>query len=331
MIRIGARNTITDVDGILVGNADDLEACTGTTVVFCEAPAVAAVDVGGGAPGTREIALLDPACSVEAIDAVVLSGGSAFGLAAAEAVLDGLADQDRGVRVGGAQVPIVPAAILFDLLIGDEPAPLGPLYRSLGAKALADIGSDVALGNHGAGVGATAGRVKGGLGSASFCHEKLGVTVGALAAVNAHGEAVTPDRRQLWAAPFEQDLELGSQGPLPAISAAELAFDRPAAIAENTTLVVVATDARLTKAQAKRVALMAKDGFARALRPVHTPFDGDTVFVLATGKQRLEDPLYGVLQIGMLAADCVTRAIARGVYEARSLGGFPAYRDLRSA
>jgi L-aminopeptidase/D-esterase-like protein len=326
----GPRNLITDVSGILVGNAEDFGVRSGVTVVLAEAPAVAAVDVRGGAPGTRETDALDPTCLVETADAVVLSGGSAFGLEAASAAMTWLAAKGRGFPVGAARVPIVPAAILFDLLNGGDKAwGEAPPYAALARAACAAAGRSFALGNAGAGCGATAGTLKGGLGSVSAVTED-GLELGALIAVNAHGETVMPGERCFWAWPFERNGELGGQSP-PRRALAPHAALLPAAgpgIGGSTTIGVVATNAALSRAEARRIAIMAQDGYARAIRPVHTPFDGDTVFVLATGAHKLAEPRPAALALlGAIAADCVARAVARGVYAAESLGDLRSYRD----
>ena len=327
MNRVGPRNAITDVPGVRVGNADDADVRSGVTVIVPDQPAVAAVDARGGGTGSRETELLDPAATVEECHAIVLSGGSAYGLDAAGGVMTRLREHGRGLAVGDAIVPIVPAAILFDLLNGgDKEWGDAPPYRDLGYAAAAAASDEFALGNAGAGLGATAGPLKGGLGSASVVHED-GVTVGALAVVNCLGSVLMPDSPTFWAWPFERDGEFGSQAPPPADLPRDLeyAFDVPTGA--STTLAAVATDAALTKAQAKRVAIMAQDGLARAIRPVHTPLDGDTLFVLSTGARPLGEPLVDIPRIGMLAADCVARAIARGVYEADGVGDHPGYQD----
>jgi L-aminopeptidase/D-esterase-like protein len=326
MIRPGPRNSITDVAGILVGNAEAPDLVTGTTAVIPDRPVLAAVDVRGGGPGTRDVETLDPASTVQELHGVVLSGGSAYGLDAAGGVMHWLRQQDRGFAIGGTVVPIVPAAIIFDLSTGGPKDWDHPPWWELGYKAAAAAGEEFALGNAGAGLGARAGRLKGGLGTASAVWE--GITVGALAVANPVGSAVIPGTRTFWAWPFEMANELGGQTPPKAVPE-PLPYDFDRAPGSSTTLVVIATDAELTRPQAKRVALMAHDGLARAIRPVHSPLDGDTVFVLATGERPLADPVAGLAQLGMIAADCAARAIARGVYEARALAGWPAYRDLR--
>lgn len=328
MIQPGLKNSITDVAGIRVGNVDSLELRSGVTTIFPEQPVVAAVDVRGGGPGTRETDALNADCLVEKIHAVVLSGGSAYGLAAADGVMAGLAQKKIGYRLGSAIIPIVPAAILFDLLNdGEKNWGQASPYFQMGWQSLEELEENFPLGNVGAGMGAKAGSLKGGLGSASFVeHSKEEITVGAIAAVNAAGSVTMPHCSTLWAAPYEQNNELGGQRPLPKDYRLELdyTFSRPEGA--STTLAVVATDADLSKPQAKRVAMMAQDGLARAIRPVHSPFDGDTVFVLSTGKKALADPTTGLAKLGMLAADCVARAIARGVFEAESLGDMESYR-----
>src|SRR5579885_1857993 len=319
----GPRNLITDVPGILVGQAEDAAGITGTTVVVAEAPAVAAVDVRGGAPGSRETALLESSTLVERVDAVVLSGGSAFGLDAAGGVMEALAEAGRGFAVREVRVPIVPAAILFDLGFPGRRAWRGaPPYRRLGRAAAAAAGRDFALGNAGAGLGAKAGRLKGGLGSASLVLAD-GATVGALVAVNSWGSVARPDNGRLWAA------ELALPGEIPAQPAAPLDPEdysacAAAAAGANTTIAVVATDAALDRGACKRLAMMAQGGLARAIRPAHTPFDGDTVFALATGGGGTPDPAQ-LTRLGHAAADCLARAIMRAVTSAAPLGPYPSW------
>lgn len=336
MLRPGPHNLITDVDGIRVGNAENAGIWTGVTVILPEEPAVAAVDVRGGAPGTRETDALGPTCLVDRVHAVVLSGGSAYGLDAAGAVAAELGARGIGFAIDTARVPIVPCAILFDLLNGGDKAwGNAPPYRDLACAALAAAeaaGGDgaFALGNAGAGAGAKAGRLKGGLGSVSAVRGD-GLQIGALIAVNPLGSVVMPDSGCFWAWPFEQGGEFGGQAP----PARRISLDadiesvlptaaRPGA---NTTIGVVATNAALSKIEAQRLAIMAQDGLARAIRPSHTPFDGDTLFVLATGRYALAEPRAQALaEFGAIAADCVARAVARGVYAAAPLGAFPSWR-----
>jgi L-aminopeptidase/D-esterase-like protein len=324
MIRPGPLNLITDVDGLRVGNAADPRVRTGVTVILPEPAATAAVDVRGGAPGTRETNALDPTCLLDAVHAIVLAGGSAFGLDAAGAVMEWLAARGIGFAVGPARVPLVPAAILFDLLNGGDKAGPPP-HRALAVAACESAETRFALGNTGAGYGAKAGALKGGLGSASAVTEK-GLQVGALVAANPRGHVVMPDGC-FWAWPHEFDGEFGSRrpgAPVPPEYGLERLEARPA---ENTTIGVVATNAVLSQSEAQRIAIMAQDGYARAIRPVHTPFDGDTLFVLATGRHALPEPRpSAIARLGALAADTVARAIARGIYEAETLSPWPSWR-----
>jgi L-aminopeptidase/D-esterase-like protein len=326
------RNLITDVPGLAVGNADNRRLLSGVTVVLPDERAAAAVSVMGGAPGTRETDLLDPSCTVDRVDAIVLSGGSAFGLDAASGVMDRLRAAGRGFMVRSTVVPIVPAAILFDLLNGgDKNWGEAPPYRRLGRaafdRAVADHGrGDFALGNAGAGLGCTAGRLKGGLGSAS-ARTADGLTVGALVAVNCFGSVLLPGTAAFWAAPLERDGEFGGvPWPSPAPEIPLEFVPEKQVVAANTTIAVVATDVALDKAALTRVALMAQDGLARAIRPVHTPVDGDTFFALSTG--RLTAAPDAVRRVGALAADCLARAVARGVHAAAGIGPHRAYCDL---
>ena len=325
-------NLITDVRGLKVGHAQDLALGSGTTVVLCETPAVAAVDVRGGSPGTRETDLLAPAAVVETVDALVLSGGSAFGLDAASGVMAALASQGRGFAVGPARVPIVPSAILFDLLNGGEKAwGETPPYRSLGIAALNTV-TDGAfpLGSVGAGTGAQTATVKGGLGSAS-ARAPTGHVVGALVAVNAFGNPLVGDGPWLRAAPYERDGEFGGRG-LPAVWPDEsLPRLKGLGARTNTTIAIIASDAALTVAQARRLAVMAQDGFALGLHPAHAPQDGDCVFALATGRNPAPVTLADETLIGATAAHVMARAIGRAIFEATALpvpGAQKAWRDL---
>jgi L-aminopeptidase/D-esterase-like protein len=335
MIRPGKRNLITDVAGLKIGNAEDERARTGVTVLLCDEPATASADVRGGAPGTRDVAALDPVSLVDSVDAIALSGGSAFGLDAPSGVQSLLRERGRGFEIapGAPRVPIVSGAILFDLANGgDKEWGEMPPYRALGRQAAENAGLDFRLGNAGAGLGATAGAYKGGLGSASSVTED-GITVGAIVAVNSVGSPVIPGTDIFWAFPFEQNGEFGGRafkGPLP-----QLDLDLPpdmkgaARAAGNTTIAIVATDAALSSVELKRIAIMATDGFARALRPVHTPFDGDLVFALSTGKKQIAGARpFAAMRIGTIAADCLARAIARGVYAAQTLAHIRSYRDV---
>lgn len=322
MSESGLRGLLTDIPGIKVGNAADLRVRSGVTAILFDRPAVASVDVRGGGPGTRETDLLDPERTVEAIDALVLSGGSAFGLDAAAGVTGWLANQGRGFPVGGMRVPIVPAAILFDLLNGgDKDWGDDPPYRDLGRKAAESAGDIYDLGSVGAGTGARTASLKGGLGSASSTVPGTPFRVAALVAVNAFGSAVVGDGPHFWAAPFERGDEFGGLGlPVPMPEDAH-AFPARAAPGTATTLAVVATDAILTKAQCRRLAVAAQDGLARALVPAHTPLDGDLVFAAATGHEPLTDPIADTARLGHAAARVLARAIAIGVYQATSLPG----------
>ncbi len=299
------------------------------SIVF-DAAVVASVDVRGGGPGTRETALLDPAQTVEGIDAIVLSGGSAFGLDAASGVQAYMREQGRGFRIRDAVVPIIPGAIMFDLLNGgNKDWGRYPPYREFGYEAAKNAGSDCALGSVGAGLGATTVNLKGGVGSAS-AQMRGGITVGALVVVNAVGTTVIGDGPHFWAAPFEQNGEFGNRGWPATITAADLAIRAKGGPQESTTIAVIATDAKLNKAQCNRLAVMAQDGFARAIYPVHTPLDGDVVFSAATGVKPLADPYYGLAELGMVAANVMARAIARGIYEATALpfpGALPSWKD----
>ncbi len=324
------RNAITDVAGVLVGHAEDLRIGSGVTVVLFEAACVASVVIGGGGPGSRETALLEPGMGVERVDALVLAGGSAFGLDAPGGVQATLRAQGRGYRVREAAVPIVPGAILFDLLNGGDKAwGAEPVYWHLGRRAAERVGLDVAQGSVGAGLGATTANLKGGVGTASATTTG-GFTVGALAAVNAVGSATLGGGPHFWAAPFERGGEFGGLGwptPLPPDAlACRIKGGAPPA----TTLAVVTTDAVLTKAEAKRLARMADDGLARALRPCHASMDGDTVFAAATARAARAPTRHDLVEIGALAADCAARAVARGVFEAEALpfaGAQPSWRD----
>lgn len=318
-MRLGARNLITDVAGLSVGNAQDAALKSGVTVVTAAAPMVASVAVMGGAPGTRETDLLAPDKSAPGVDALVLSGGSAFGLAAAQGVMDALHEAGRGFAVGPARVPIVPAAILFDLLNGgDKDWGVNP-YPALGRSALAAAGEGFALGSAGAGTGALTAMHKGGLGSASLVLES-GITVGALVAANPIGSVTTPSGRHFWAAPFEMGAEFGGLGGDPSGYVLPPESRRMAAMAAmaqaNTTIAVVATDAALDKAQCHRMAVAAHDGIGRAIVPAHSPMDGDLVFAAATGARSLDGAPMQLAEIGHAASLCLARAIARAVWEA---------------
>ena len=327
------KNLLTDIAGVRVGQADDARLASGVTAIVFDEPAIAAIDVRGGAPGTREEAALRPESTVQAVHAFALSGGSAFGLDAAAGVQAWLAEQGRGFRIREALIPIVPGAICFDLLNGGDKAwGRFPPYRDLGYAAAASAGSDFALGSVGAGMGATTANFKGGLGSASaVTHD--GAIVAALVAVNAVGSVTVGDGPWFWAAPFEVGGEFGGRGMptgfTPDMLALRLKGGPAASSAENTTIAAVVTDAVLTKAEAKRIAMIAQTGMARAVYPVHAPLDGDTVFVGATCEKPIQ-PILGLTELGAVAANVLTRAIARGVYEAKALAfpdALPAWED----
>ncbi len=322
------RNLITDLSGIRVGHATDLKLGSGVTAIVFEEPFTASCDLRGGGPGTRETDLLDPVATVEKIDAITLSGGSAFGLDAASGVMAHLASQGRGYKVRDALVPIVPAAILFDLNgPGDKQWGRYSPYRELGYSAAESATQDFKLGSIGAGTGATTENIKSGIGSAS-AQTASGHSVGALVAVNAAGRVTVGDGPHFWAAPFESGKEFGGRGfpsPLPADAHTPAVKGDARA---STTLAVIATDAILSKSQCKRLAVMAGTGLARSIYPVFTPLDGDIVFAVSTGRRALADPVADLARIGAAAANCLARAVARGVYEAMTLaGGMKAYKD----
>jgi L-aminopeptidase/D-esterase-like protein len=327
------KNLLTDIAGVRVGHAHDAKLASGTTAIVFDQPAVAAIDLRGGAPGTREDTLLDLASTQDRVDAIALSGGSAFGIDAGGGVQAWLAEQGRGLNIRGALIPLVPGAILFDLLNGGDKVwgRFAP-YRDLGYAAAVSAGTEFALGSVGAGFGATTATFKGGLGSASAVTSS-GITVAALIAVNAVGSATVGDGPWFWAAPFEVDGEFGGLG-LPDKFTNDMLRMRikggPAATErENTTIGVVVTDAVLTKPQAKRLAMIAHTGFARAIYPVHAPTDGDVLFAAATCAKPI-DPIVGLTELGMVAANVVARAIARGIYSATALpfpGALPAWKD----
>ena len=328
MIKPGPRNLITDVDGISVGNAEDSRARTGVTVVLPHDRAVASGEVRGAAPGTRETDLLDPTCRMDRIDGVCFSGGSVHGLAAADAVVGWLHGRGRGFFINGEHLPIIPGAIIYDLPMGGE-KDWGrcPNYADLARAACDNAGLEFPLGNIGAGMGASAGPLKAGLGSASaLCDD--GLQVGALVVTNSFGAATMPGSGTLWAWALEWDGEMGGQYPPGPVNHGSDMVSQDGQPGGNTTLAVIATNATLDKAQAKRVAMMAHDGMARAIRPIHTPFDGDVVFTLSTTQLPLADPdSRSLASIGAIAADCLTRAIGRSLFEAAALGNFPSYRE----
>ncbi|MFQ5484161.1 MAG: P1 family peptidase [Desulfobacterales bacterium] len=334
MAKIGKNNALTDVAGLIVGNYTDMDAVCGVTVVICPQGAVAGVDVRGAAPATREIDLLEPLNLVEKIHAVVLSGGSVYGLAASDGVVRWLSGQGFGFPLDQEHVvPIVPAAALYDLGRSTREF-VPPISADWGLRAcnVAKEGP-VEIGSVGAGTGARSGSIKGGLGTASLVIDSK-TTIAALVAVNSYGLAVNPKTGLLWEIDNELGDEFGCQGKraviLPPFEEAEPA--------KNTTIGIVATDAILTKAQAQKIAQMAHDGLARAVRPAHTMFDGDTIFCLSTGKKELPESAgffeiagaQAINELGHAAACCVSRAIIRGILAAGSIGGIPAFRDLEN-
>lgn len=343
----GPKNNLSDIAGLKVGAAIDETARTGVSVIVPDAPAVIGVSVPGGGPGTRETDALQPGTLVDKADALVLAGGSVYGLDAASGVTAEMGAQGRGFATGAPVVsPIVPAAILFDLAnAGDKNWGDTPPYAALGRAAyhaaLHAAGTDIALGNAGAGYGAQAGQLKGGLGSASVAVDGK-VQAAALVAANPLGSVVDPHGR-FWAQPLalttgddgDGALEFGRPdlaGQAALATAHPLAQSKLAVALGNTTIGVIGVSADLTVAEAKRVAIMAQDGLARAIRPLHTPFDGDALFVLATGREKLAEddamrPM-ALAALGALAADCAARAVARGVWLAETLGDARAYRDV---
>ncbi len=324
------RNLITDVNGLSAGNAHDAKLASGVTALIFDRPAPASIAIHGGAPGVRDTALLEPGMTVGAVDGLVLSGGSAFGLDAMGGAQAWLRERGRGFDVRGAKVPIVPGAILFDLLNGGDKAwQRMPPYWELGHAAAAAAGKEFALGTAGAGYGAATANFKGGLGSASAKTPRH-FTVGALVAVNAVGSAVIGEGPHFWAAPFEQGSEFGGLGMPARLNKTGLAMRLKGDAPQNTTIAIIATDARFGKEECARIALMAQGGMARALRPAHAPMDGDIVFAAATGRHPGTITSRDLTEIGLLAGDCLARAIARAIFEATALpfkGAQPAWRD----
>lgn len=324
------RNLLTDIAGVSVGHATDLALGSGVTAIIFDAPATASGSVLGGAPGGRDTDLLDPSMTVQQVDAFVLSGGSAFGLDAAGGVQAGLRAIGRGFPVGPTRVPIVPQAILMDLLNGgNKDWGLQSPYRDMGYQAFqAASPGDFTLGTAGAGTGATTATVKGGLGSASAVGS-TGQRIAALVAVNALGSATVGTGRHFWAAPFERNGEFGGHGLPSAFSAVDTALRLKGLTITATTIGVIVTDATLTKAQVHRLSLMGHDGLARALLPAHLPFDGDTVFAAATGTGE-QAGIEVYLELCHLATSVMARAIARGVHAATALpypDSQPSWRD----
>ncbi|MDL2406658.1 P1 family peptidase [Rhizobium calliandrae] len=320
-------NLLTDIEGVAVGHCTDLALASGVTAIIFDEPAVTSCSVLGGAPGGRDTALLDPAMTFGVVDGLVLSGGSAFGLDAAGGVQAGLRDIGRGLQVGSARVPLVPQAILFDLINGgNKDWGLHSPYRDMGYAAFRAAGKGVfLLGTVGAGTGATTATVKGGLGSASAVSSQ-GHRIAAIVAVNALGSATIGEGPHFWAAAFEIGREFGGLG-MPTTIDSRLRLK--GANVTATTIGAIVTDAALTKAEAHRLSICGHDGLARALLPTHLPLDGDTVFAASTGKHKRDD-LQSFMELCHLATIVMARAIARGVYEATVLpieGAQPAWRD----
>ena len=328
MTKVGPTNSICDVPGIRIGHADDADVATGVTVILPDGPCIAAVDHRGGGIGARDTVLLNAGSGVPVIHAITLSGGSAYGLDATGGVMHGLRQDGIGLPIRHEIVPIAPQAIIFDLLIGGEPETRSnwdrPPWWDLGLEAYKAVTDQTALGNVGAGMGATAGPIKGGLGTASVVTPDH--SIGALAVANPVGEVVIPGTNTFWGWMLERDGELGKQEPPTAPVSPNI--PTASAVGENTTLAVVATDARLTRDQAYRIAIMAQDGLAQTIRPVHSPMDGDTVFVLSTGIRDFEDDPGAMTELGTLASECVARSVMRGVYEANALHQYRSYKDL---
>lgn len=326
-------NSLTDVEGLLVGHFTDTKAACGVSVAICPEGATAGVDVRGSAPGTRETDLLAPLNVVEKVQAIVLTGGSVYGLSAADGVVRWLSKKGLGFPLEAGNVaPIVPAAALFDLGRGKDYIPA--IDAAWGTKACKNAGPDAfPLGCVGAGTGALAGGIKGGLGTASEVLAS-GLTVAAMVAVNSLGSVIDPATGKPWEIRMEQGAEFGKQGKRSVL----LPVPPKAEAGRNTTIGIVATDAVLTKAQAQKIAQMAHDGMARAIRPAHTMFDGDTIFCMATSKKELPDTpgffaapkAMALIEVGRAAADCMTRAIIRAVLEATSSHNMIAFRDLEN-
>jgi len=326
-------NAITDIPGIEVGQTQDDEALTGCTVILCRKGAVGGVDVRGSAPGTRETDLLNPINLVDKVNAIVLAGGSAFGLDAASGVMKYLAEQKIGFKAGRMRVPIVPAAILFDLELGKSNRHPDPEMGYAAASAARP--GPVTEGNVGAGSGATVGKIfgmagamKSGLGTASL-EIGGGVTVGALVAVNAFGDVLDPATGQIIAGARPVKLgpvKMGGAGPFADTLEVMKSFAGRTILGiasrSNTVIAVVATNARFTKTEATKMAQMAQDGLARAVKPAHTMLDGDTVFALATGPKKAD-----VSIVGAYAAEALAQAIVRAVRAAKPAGGLPAIRQ----
>ncbi|MBV44313.1 MAG: peptidase T4 [Rhodobiaceae bacterium] len=330
----GAKNLITDVDNILVGNAEDNFVGTGTTVLMAPENSIASADIRGGAPGTRGVGALNPYNLVDTVDAIVLSGGSTWGLEAASSSANSIGKDGRGFRSSPEikNVPMVPAAILFDLNNGGnkdwgDESP----YQNLGIKATENASTDFNLGNTGAGYGAKAGSLKGGLGSSSFVSDK-GLQIGGLFAVNSYGSVVNSQTGQFWAATDEIDEEFGNKGVPSGLPDDILSGSSTSGLLanNNTTIGIIATNAKLSPKEAKRIAIMAHTGMSRAIRPIHTPVDGDIIFVVSTNSYIKETTFQDINILGELGARVCSRSISRAIYEAESLFDMISWKEKYS-
>ena len=331
MNKPGPKNLITDVQGLKVGNAHDGKLRSGVTVLLPDEPAVAAIDIRGGGPGTREASTIGPTSTVDHIHGLVLSGGSAFGLDAATGVQNYLKQKNIGFEIGPVKIPIVPQAIIFDMLNGgDKDWGTIPPYQDLAFEACENTTEQFDLGTIGAGYGATTYDLKGGLGSASLITDD-GFQIGALVAVNAAGKTTIGDTKHFWASSFEIGNEFGGHGRPTNITPEQQIPHLKGSPGQNTTIAIIATNATLTPSQASRFAIMAQTGMAQAIYPCHTPLDGDVVFALSTAKKELKDPIYDLATLGTYAANTLARAIARGVYKASTYSelpkGVPTYKE----
>ena len=329
LLRSGKNNLITDISSIFVGNSYDEELRSGVTVIMPDCSCVASIDIRGGGTGTRDTELLSPDGTVERVDGIVLAGGSAFGLDAAGGVMHHLQKTGKGLPIKGIKVPIVPQAILFDLLNGgNKDWTDQPPYWQLGYEAASNPKKKFKLGNSGAGYGAIAGNIKGGLGSASIYVPELDITVGAIAAVNSAGSVLIPGTKAFYAWDMELENEFGGILPPENFDKAIVKFPKYSSLHENTTLAVVATDANLTKSETRRLAMISQNGLSRAIRPSSTPLDGDIVFAISTAEKNIQEKVTNIGALGAHAANCLGRSVARAVYEAETLGKISSYRDF---
>ncbi len=317
-LKKGHLNLITDIPGLYVGNAADEEKKTGVTILIGDKPLTAGVHIMGGSPGTRETDLLSPDKMIQRVDAFVLAGGSVFGLDAASGVADILRKNDKGYPTSAFPIPIVPGAILFDLNNGgNKNWQINP-YRELGRKAYKNATANFKIGSEGAGYGANTLDLKGGLGSASLLLQNE-IRVGALVAVNSVGSTIVNNSKNFWGAPFELDNEFGGHGLAKDFSNLEFGWENFEPFkGHSTTIGIVATNAKIDQAQATRVAIAAHDGIARSIYPSHTPFDGDLIFAASTNQIELAESALDLMKIGHAAANCLTRAISRAIFSAKS-------------